>query len=216
MSQLRVSCFSLSLDGFAAGPAQSLENPTGIGGLEIHDWMFRTETFRRSVLGEGGGETGVDDDFVTRGLENIGAWIIGRNMFGAERGPWRDDSWKGWWGDSPPFHAPVFVLTQHARDPIEMAGGTTFHFVADGIHAALGRAQDAAHGMDVRLGGGVATIQQYLRAQLVHELHLAITPVLLGEGERLFSGVDMRALGYQCVERIVTDRVLHVVLKRET
>ncbi|MBZ0331402.1 dihydrofolate reductase family protein [Halomonas sp. ANAO-440] len=216
MSQLRVSCFSLSLDGFAAGPAQSLENPIGVGGLEVHEWMFRTETFRRSVLGEGGGETGVDDDFVTRGFENIGAWIIGRNMFGAERGPWRDDSWKGWWGDSPPFHAPVFVLTQHARDPIEMAGGTTFHFVNDGIHAALGRGRDAAHGMDVRLGGGVATIQQYLRAQLVDELHLAITPVLLGEGERLFSGVDMRALGYQCVERIVTDRVIHVVLKRET
>ncbi|RCV86819.1 dihydrofolate reductase family protein [Billgrantia montanilacus] len=214
MSQLHVSCFSLSLDGYAAGPEQSLENPTGLGGLEIHDWQFATATFRRTVLGEGSGETGVDDDFVARGFENIGAWVMGRNMFGPVRGPWLDDSWKGWWGDNPPFHTPVFVLTQHARDPIEMAGGTTFHFITDGIHVALERAREAANGRAVRLGGGVATIQQYLQAQLGDELHLAITPVVLGSGEHLFAGIDMRALGYHCVERVASERVTHIVLKR--
>ncbi|PMR73595.1 dihydrofolate reductase family protein [Billgrantia endophytica] len=214
MSQLRVSCFSISLDGFAAGPEQSLENPMGINGMEIHDWVFPTATFRRRVLGQEGGETGADDDLVVRGFENVGAWIMGRNMFGPVRGPWRDESWKGWWGDSPPFHSPVFVLTHHVRDPIEMPGGTTFHFVTQSIHAALERAREAAGEKDVRLGGGVATIQQYLRAQLVDELHLAITPVLLGAGERLFSGIDMRALGYRCVEKAVTDRATHLVLQR--
>ncbi|MFQ3787123.1 dihydrofolate reductase family protein [Halomonas sp. LR3S48] len=214
MTQLRVSCFSISLDGFAAGPEQSLENPMGLNGMEIHDWVFPTATFQQRVLGTQGGETGTDDDFVVRGFENVGAWILGRNMFGPVRGPWQDEEWKGWWGDSPPFHAPVFVLTHHARDPIEMAGGTTFHFVTEGIHAALERAKEASNGMDVRLGGGVATLQQYLRAQLVDELHLAITPALLGAGEHLFADIDMRALGYQCVERSATDRATHVVLQR--
>ncbi len=214
MSHLRVSCFSISLDGFAAGPRQSLESPLGINGLEIHGWIFPTKTFRRRVLGEGGGESGADDDFVARGFENIGAWIMGRNMFGPVRGPWPDDSWKGWWGDDPPFHAPVFVLSHHVRDPIEMPGGTTFYFVTEGIHVALERAREVAGDRDVRLGGGVATIQQFLRAQLVDELHLVITPVLLGGGEHLFSGIDVRALGYQCVERVASDRVTHVVLKR--
>lgn len=214
MSQLRVSCFSISLDGFAAGPEQSLENPMGINGLENQDWQFATGTFQRRVLGQAGGETGIDNDFVARGFDNIGAWIMGRNMFGPVRGPWHDDSWKGWWGDSPPFHAPVFVLTHHAREPIEMPGGTTFHFVTQGIHAALKHAREAAGGKDVRLGGGVATIRQYLQAQRVDELHLAVTPVLLGKGEGLFAGLDMRALGYQCVERVASDRVTHVVLKR--
>lgn len=214
MSQLRVSCFSISLDGFAAGPEQSLENPMGINGLENQDWQFATATFQQRVLGTQGGETGVDDDFVARGFENVGAWIMGRNMFGPVRGPWPDESWKGWWGDSPPFHAPVFVLTHHARKPIEMADGTTFHFITQGIHAALEQAREAAGGKDVRLGGGVATIRQYLQAQLVDELHLASTPVLLGAGENLFAGLDMRALGYRCVERSATDRVTHIVLKR--
>ncbi|MGQ4877243.1 dihydrofolate reductase family protein [Billgrantia sp. LNSP4103-1] len=214
MSQLRVACFSLSLDGFAAGPEQSLENPLGLGGQEIHDWQFSTATFQRNVLGKAGGETGVDDDFVARGFENVGAWILGRNMFGPVRGPWPDESWQGWWGDRPPFHAPAFVLTHHARDPIEMAGGTTFYFVTQGIHAALECAKEAAGGKDVRLGGGVATLQQYLRAQWVDELHLAITPVLLGAGERLFAEIDMRALGYRCTERMATDRATHVVIQR--
>ncbi|WP_355660937.1 dihydrofolate reductase family protein [Halomonas salifodinae] len=214
MSQLRVSCIGLSLDGFAAGPEQSLEHPMGLNGLENQDWQFATATFQRRVLGREEGEAGPDDDFVARGFENVGAWIMGRNMFGPERGPWQDEAWKGWWGDTPPFHAPVFVLTHHARDPIEMAGGTTFHFVTQGIHAALERAREAAGDKDVRLGGGVATIQQYLSARLVDELHLAIAPVLLGTGERLFAGIDMRALGYRCVERVATDRATHVVLRR--
>lgn len=214
MSQLRVSCFSLSLDGFAAGPRQSRENPLGMHGLEIHAWVFATVSFRQRVLGEIGGETGIDNDFVARGFENVGAWIMGRNMFGPVRGPWPDDSWKGWWGDNPPFHGPVFVLTHHARDPIEMPGGTTFYFVTEGIHAALERAREVAGDRDVRLGGGVATIQQYLQAQLVDELHLAITPVLLGEGEHLFSGINLRSLGYQCEERAVTERATHILLTR--
>ncbi|GEK46866.1 deaminase reductase [Bisbaumannia pacifica] len=214
MSQLRVSCIGLSLDGFAAGPEQSLEHPMGLNGLENQDWQFATATFQRRVLGREEGEAGPDDDFVARGFENVGAWIMGRNMFGPERGPWQDEAWKGWWGDTPPFHAPAFVLTHHARDPIEMAGGTTFHFVTEGIHGALERAREAAGDRDVRLGGGVATIQQYLRARLVDELHLAIAPVLLGAGERLFAGIDMRALGYRCVERVATDRATHVVLRR--
>jgi dihydrofolate reductase len=212
MSKLRVQCFSLSLDGFGAGPEQSLENPMGIGGLAIHEWVFPTATFQRVVLGQQTGTTGIDDDFAARGFQNIGAWILGRNMFGPVRGPWPDEHWKGWWGENPPYHTPVFVLTHHAREPIAMAGGTTFHFVTEGIHAALDRARAAAGGMDVRLGGGAATIRQYLRAGLVDELHLAIAPVLLGSGESLFSSIDMRALGYQCVEHVATEKATHVVL----
>lgn len=214
MSQLRVSCFSISLDGFAAGPEQSLENPMGINGLENQDWQFATATFQRRVLGQTGGETGPDDDFVARGFDNVGAWIMGRNMFGPVRGPWPDESWQGWWGDNPPFHMPVFVLTHHPRDPVEMPDGTTFYFVTEGIHAALERAREVAGGRDVRLGGGVATVQQYLRAQLVDELHLAVTSVLLGTGEYLFTGLDMRALGYRCTERVATEKVTHMVLRR--
>jgi dihydrofolate reductase len=214
MSQLRVSCFSLSLDGFAAGPEQSLENPMGINGLENQDWQFATATFQRRVLGQAGGKTGSDDDFVARGFEHVGAWIMGRNMFGPVRGPWPDESWRGWWGDNPPFHMSAFVLTHHPRPPVEMPDGTTFYFVTEGIHAALERAREAAGDRDVRLGGGVATVQQYLRAQLVDELHLAVTSVLLGTGERLFAGLDMRALGYRCVERVATEKVTHMVLRR--
>jgi dihydrofolate reductase len=213
MSRLRVQSFSISLDGFGAGPNQSLENPLGIGGLALHEWVFPTRTFQQ-MHGNGGGTTGVDDDFAARGFSNIGAWILGRNMFGPIRGPWPDASWKGWWGDTPPYHTPVFILTHHARESVTMNGGTTFHFVTDGIHSALERATDAANGQDVRLGGGVATIRQYLGAGLVDELHLAIAPILLGSGERLFSGIDMPSLGYQCVEHVATPNATHVVLKK--
>jgi dihydrofolate reductase len=214
MSRLRVSSFSLSLDGFGAGPAQSLDHPAGTGGLEIHDWVFPTATFRRRLYGDEMGTTGTDDDFVARGFANVGAWIMGRNMFGPVRGPWPDDDWKGWWGGNPPFHTPVFVLTQHPRAPVVMEGGTTFHFVTDGIHAALERARAAAGGKDVRLGGGVDTIRQYLRAGLVDELHLALVPVLLGSGEHLLADIDMRALGYRCTGHVAGENATHILLSR--
>jgi dihydrofolate reductase len=213
MGKFRVSSFSLSLDGFGAGPEQSRENPLGVGGEALHEWVVPTRTFQ-AMRGSGGGTTGVDDDFAARGFANIGAWILGRNMFGPIRGPWPDESWKGWWGDTPPYHTAVFVLTHHPRAPIEMKGGTTFHFVTEGIEAALTRATKAAAGKDVRLGGGVATIRQYLRAGLVDELHLAIAPVLLGSGEHLFAGIDMLRLGYACSEHAATAKATHVVLTR--
>lgn len=213
MSKLRVQSFSISIDGFGAGPDQSLENPLGIGGLALHEWVFPTKTFQK-MHGTDGGATGIDDDFAARGIHNVGAWILGRNMFGPIRGPWPDTNWKGWWGDSPPYHTPVFVLTNHSRESIAMDGGTTFHFVTDGIYSALERAADAANGMDVRLGGGVATIRQYLRAGLIDELHVAIAPILLGSGESLFSDIDMMSLGYRCVEHVATQRATHMILKK--
>jgi dihydrofolate reductase len=213
MSKLRVQSFSLSLDGFGAGPNQSLENPLGTGGLALHEWAIATRTFQQ-LFGNDGGTTGIDDDYIARGFSNIGAWVLGRNMFGPIRGPWPDTSWKGWWGDTPPYHTPVYILTHHAREPVTMEGGTTFHFVTEGIHSALQRATEAANGQDVRLGGGVATIQQYLRAGLVDELHLAIAPVLLGSGERFFSDIDMLSQGYECVEHVGTANATHVVLKK--
>jgi dihydrofolate reductase len=213
VSKLRVECFSLSVDGFGAGPDQSLDNPLGVGGMALHEWVFPTATFQK-MIGNDGGTAGIDNDFAARGFQNIGAWILGRNMFGPVRGPWPDESWKGWWGEEPPYHTSVFVLTHHARAPIAMKGGTTFHFVTEGIHAALDRAREAARGSDVRLGGGVATIQQYLRARLVDELHLAIAPVVLGAGERLFADVDLRALGYGCVKSVASDKATHVILGR--
>jgi dihydrofolate reductase len=213
MSKLRVACFSISLDGFGAGPNQGLEHPLGVGGHELHPWLIPTATFQK-MFGNEGGTTGVDNDFAARGIDNLGAWILGRNMFGPVRGPWPDDKWKGWWGDNPPYHCQVFVLTHHARESIAMEGGTTFHFVTDGIRSALDRARQAAAGRDIRLGGGVATIQQYLRAGLLDELHIAITPVLLGSGERLFAGVDTRALGYKCVEHVASELATHVVLRK--
>lgn len=213
MPKLRVQSFSISIDGFGAGPNQSLENPLGVGGLALHTWAFPTRTFQR-MHGNGAGTTGIDDDYIARGFHNIGAWILGRNMFGPIRGPWPDAEWKGWWGDNPPYHTPVFVLTNHARESITMEGGTTFHFVTDGIHVALDQAFEAAKGQDVRLGGGVATIQQYLRAGLVNEMHLAISPTLLGSGERLFTDIDMLSLGYRCVEHIATPQATHVVLQK--
>jgi dihydrofolate reductase len=210
---LRVSSFSVSLDGYGAGPNQSLEHPLGVGGLELHQWFFPTRTFQR-MHGEGDGATGVDDEFAAKGFQNVGAWILGRNMFGPIRGPWPDDAWKGWWGANPPYHVPTFVLTHHARPSITMEGGTTFHFVTDGIHAALERATAAANGKDVRVGGGVATIQQYLRAGLVDEMHLAIAPVILGSGELLLAGLNLRAMGYSCREFVPGTNATHVVLAR--
>lgn len=213
MSRLRVQSFSISLDGYGAGPQQSLENPLGIGGMGLHEWLRPTRTFQ-TMFGTDAGCSGIDDDFAARGLRNIGAWILGRNMFGPLRGPWPDANWNGWWGDNPPYHTPVFVLTHHPRAPVTMQGGTTFHFVTDGIHGALDRALEAANGQDVRLGGGVATIRQYLRAGLVDELHLAIAPILLGAGEALFHEIDLPSLGYRCVEHIATQNATHVVLKK--
>jgi len=211
---LRVPSFSISIDGYAAGPSQDLQNPLGAGGLALFDWFFQTRTWRR-MQGQDGGETGVDDDMAAKGFEGIGAWIVGRNMFGPVRGPWPNDDWKGWWGEDPPFHTPVFVLTHHPRAPIAMKGGTVFHFVTDGIHAAFERARDAAGGRDVRLGGGAATIRQYLRAALIDELHLVISPVLLGAGEPLMTGLDLPALGYECVEHIPGKRAAaHVTIRK--
>ena len=213
MTQVRVGSFTISLDGYAAGPDQDIDHPLGVGGTDLHQWFIPTRTFQRSHGAENG-TTGVDDDFAARGFGNVGAWILGRNMFGPARGPWLDTDWKGWWGDNPPYHVPVFILTHHARAPIDMEGGTTFHFVTGGIHEALDRARAAANGKDVRIGGGANVIRQYLQEGLIDELHIAISPVLLGSGERLFEGADLRALGYECVEFIGTEKASHVVLRR--
>jgi len=215
VSRLIVSSFGLSIDGFGAGPQQSLDNPLGVGGPALMQWAFTTRTFQR-MHGGSGGSTGIDEDFAARGFANVGAWILGRNMFGPVRGPWPDDEWKGWWGANPPYHVPVFVLTHHAREAIPMEGGTTFHFVCDGIHAALAQAKAAAQGRDVRIGGGPATIRQYLVAALIDELHLALSPTLLGSGEPLLAGIDLPALGYACSEHVASPHAMHVVLtKRE-
>lgn len=213
MPKLRVNAFTLSLDGFGAGPDQGLANPLGIGGGELHKWMVGTRSFHQ-MIGKDGGTVGVDESFTARGFENVGAWILGRNMFGPIRGEWPDDSWKGWWGDNPPYHVPVFVLTHHKRAPIVMEGGTTFHFVTAGIHAALEQAKAAADGKDVRVGGGVSTIRQYLEKRLIDEMHLAISPILLGSGEHLFTGLDMRELGYRCTGQVATADATHVTIGR--
>jgi dihydrofolate reductase len=213
MTRVRVEGFTISLDGFGAGPNQDIDNPLGIGGTELHEWFRPTRTFQRLVFGKDGGTTGVNDDFAARGFRNVGAEILGRNMFGPVRGEW-DLTWKGWWGDDPPFHCPVFVLTHHARPPLEMEGGTTFHFVTGGHREALDRARKAAAGKDIRIGGGPNTIRQYLRDGLIDELHIAIAPILLGRGEPLFEGIDLRALGYECIEFIAAEKATHVVLRR--
>jgi dihydrofolate reductase len=221
MSKLRVNAFGISIDGYGAGPDQALENPMGLGGMALHQWVLGTKTFQKmhadfaaSLIGDVPGREGPDDDFAARGFANIGAWILGRNMFAHSRGPWTEDGWTGWWGKNPPYHVPVFVLTHHPRPSIEMEGGTTFHFVTDGIHAALNRAKEGAQGKDVRLGGGAATIRQYLSVGLIDEIHLAIGPVLLGRGEPLLAGIDMVRLGYKCTEHVSTDDATHVVLTR--
>ena len=214
MGQIRVAGFSLSLDGFGAGPEQSLENPLGRRGRDLHGWFFGTKTFR-AMFGEEGGTDGVDETFAHRSMDGFGAFILGRNMFGPVRGDWPDDSWKGWWGDNPPYHAPTFVLTHHARAPIVMEGGTTFHFVTDGIHAALEQAREAAGSRDVKIGGGVSTVRQYVEAGLIDELHVAVSPVLLGRGEAMFAGLDLPALGYGVRETVATDLATHVVMGRQ-
>jgi dihydrofolate reductase len=214
MTKVRVASFSVSIDGYGAGPEQSLENPLGVGGLALHEWAFATRTFRKMFAQEGGA-TGPDDDFAARGFAGVGAWILGRNMFGPVRGAWPDESWKGWWGPNPPYHCPVFVLTHHPREALAMEGGTTFHFVTDGIEAALERATKAANGAEVRIGGGVAAIRQYLQARLVDEMHLAISPILLGRGEALFAGLDLPKLGYRRSEHVQTANATHVVLVKD-
>ena len=212
---VKVLCFGVSLDGFAAGPQQSLQNPLGVGGPELMEWFFPTQVFQRMHGGAATGETGVDNQMAARGFDNIGAWILGRNMFGPVRGPWPDEAWQGWWGDEPPYHVPAFVLTHHARPELCMQGGTDFHFVTDGIASALEQAQAAAKGRDVRIGGGAATVRQFLQAGLIDELHLAVRPVLLGAGENLWQGLDMRALGYAVAEVVQGERATHVTVRKQ-
>jgi dihydrofolate reductase len=213
MSKLRVQSFTISIDGFGAGPGQDLQNPLGVRGPELMEWFFHTRAWRR-MHGHDDGETGVDNTIAEEALTGLGAWILGRNMFGPIRGAWPDERWKGWWGDEPPYHTPVFVLTHHPRASLSMAGGTTFHFVTGGIHAALEQATAAAGHRDVRVGGGVATIRQYLRAALIDEMHLALRPVLLGTGEHLLRDIDLRALGYECVKYTAGERATHVLLRK--
>ena len=215
MSKLRVQSFGVSLDGYAAGSDQDLQHPLGVRGPELMEWFFPTRVFQK-MHGQGDGESGVDNAMAEQGFAGIGAWILGRNMFGPVRGPWPDENWRGWWGEEPPYHVPVFVLTHHARPPLTMRGGTVFHFVTDGIHAALAQARAAAGGLDVRVGGGVATVREYLRAKLIDELHLAIRPVVLGAGENLWRDIDASGLGYECVKHVAGERALHVFLRRKT
>jgi dihydrofolate reductase len=215
MTKLRIDSFTISADGYGAGPTQQLETPVGEGGEQLHKWLVATRTFQKMHGGDGGA-TGADDEFAQRGFENVGAWILGRNMFGPVRGEWPDESWKGWWGDNPPYHCDVFVLTHHPRSAIKMEGGTMFHFVTDGIHAALEHAKHAAKGRDVRLGGGVATIRQYLRARLVDQIHFAISPVILGRGEPVFADLDLPTLGYERVEHVPTAAATHLVLRKRS
>jgi dihydrofolate reductase len=213
MSKIKVAAFSVSLDGFGAGLGQSIKDPLGARGEELHNWIFPTKMFRQ-IGGKDGGTTGVDNDFAQRSMENIGAWIMGRNMFGPVRGPWPDNEWKGWWGETPPYHVPVFVLTHHAREPITMKGGTTFHFITDGIEAAVEAAKKVANGKDIRIGGGVSTIRQCLQAGYIDEMQLTFAPVFFGSGEHLFSGIDLNALGFKQVQQINGEQAMHVVLNK--
>ena len=214
MPKVRVASFSVSLDGFGAGVHQDINNPLGLRGPEMFSWFFQTDVFKK-MYGEGGGSTGIDNQMALAGFENVGAWILGRNMFGPVRGPWPDDSWKGWWGDTPPYHVPVFVLTHHARAPLAMNGGTTFHFVTDGLDSALKQAKAAAAGKDVRIGGGVSTIRQYLQAGAIDEMHLALSPVLMGEGENLFSGMNLHQLGFTSIKTVAGENATHVMMKKK-
>lgn len=215
MSKLFVRCFAISIDGFGAGPNQDLQNPLGVRGPELMEWFFHTR-FWQAMQGHEGGEEGIDNGIAERSFDSIGAWILGRNMFGPVRGPWPDENWKGWWGEEPPYHVPTFVLTHFGRPTLKMKGGTDFHFVTDGIHSALKQAKEAAAGRDVRLGGGVATVRQYLQAGLIDEMHLALRPILLGTGEHLWHGIDMRALSYECEKSVTGERATHVFLRKKT
>jgi len=213
MSKVRVANFAISIDGYSSAPGQSQKDPFGPGGMRVMEWFFPTESFQK-MQGKPGGETGIDNDFSLRSMTGMGAWILGRNMFAHSRGPWTDDGWKGWWGKNPPYHVPTFILTHHKRDPIEMEGGTTFYFVTDGIASALEQAQKAAGDKDIRIGGGATTVRQYLQAGLVDEMHLVQSGVLLGAGESIFAGADLRGLGYECVERVVGERAVHLIVRR--
>lgn len=214
MGKVHVSAFGITLDGFSAGPDQSLNDPLGVNGKDMMEWFFPTKTFIEQHGGEGG-ETGIDNDFAAKSMTGNGAWILGRNMFGPVRGPWPDDEWKGWWGEEPPYHVPTFVLTHHAREPLEMKGGTTFHFVTDGIESALEQAKAAAGDQDIRIGGGSATVRQYLKARLIDELHLAMRPVFLGKGESIFEGLDLRELGYEVAESVQGERATHLIIRKQ-
>lgn len=215
MTKIRVDNFTISIDGYSAGPHQSLENPLGEGGEKLHQWLASTKTFQQQVLGKSEGTTGVDNEFAEKGFENIGAWIMGRNMFSPYRGK-PNAEWKGWWGGNPPYHAPVFILTHHARPSIEMEGDTTFHFITDGIHEALERAREAAKEKDIRILGGASTIQQFLREGLIDQVHIAVSPILLGSGEHLCEGLDLKTLGYECTEYVASEKATHVVLSRQS
>ena len=214
MGKVHVSAYSITLDGFSAGPDQSLENPLGVGGVEMMEWMFPTKMFAE-MQKKDGGETGVDNDFAMKSMAGNGAWILGRNMFGPVRGAWPDDEWKGWWGDEPPYHVPTFVLTHYPREPIEMKGGTTFHFVTDGIHSALEQAKAAASDKDIRIGGGAATVRQYLKERLIDELHLALRPIFLGNGESIFEGLNLRELGYKVEDTVPGERAMHLLVRKQ-
>ena len=214
MSKIKVKCFSISLDGYGAGPFQSLENPLGLRGTEVHTWMFPTKTFGK-MIGRNDGTEGVDNDLVEKSFENIGAWIMGRNMFGPIRGNWTDDEWKGWWGEEPPYHVPVFVLTHYERKSVKMKGGTVFHFVTDGIVSAVEKAKEAAAGKDIRIGGGVSTIRQFLQAGYIDEMHFALSPIFLGSGENLFSGIDVPNLGFNKIQTINGEGATHFILTKD-
>jgi dihydrofolate reductase len=212
MAKVRVAAFSISIDGFGAGPLQDINHPLGVRGVELHTWLRNTELFKR-MQGQSGSK-GLDNDLALKSFDNVGAWVLGRNMFGPVRGPWKDDSWKGWWGENPPYHTPVFVLTHHSRSPLEMEGGTTFHFVTDGLESALGKAKEAAKGKDVRIGGGVSVLRQYLAAGQIDEIHLAVSPVFLGEGEHLFHGINFAQLGFTSFKTIAGENATHVLIKK--
>jgi dihydrofolate reductase len=215
MGKVRVAAFSISIDGFGAGPKQDLQNPLGLRGTELHKWFFPTDTFKK-MQGQGPGSTGINNDFAQQSFKDVGAWILGRNMFGPIRGAWADDPWKGWWGDTPPYHAPVFVLTHHPRPSLAMNGGTTFHFVTDGLDSALAKAKEAAKEMDVRIGGGVSVIRQYLAAGEIDEMHLVLSPVLLGEGENLFSGINLAQIGYLPAQITPGENATHILIKKNS
>lgn len=213
MSKVRVNAFSISVDGYGAGTDQSVADPLGRRGEELHEWVFGTRTFRK-MYGNDGGSDGVDEGYAARAMAGLGAWIMGRNMFGPVRGEWPDHDWKGWWGDTPPYHCPVFVLTHHERPPLEMAGGTVFHFVTDGIESALAQARTAAGERDIRIGGGVETVREYLAARAIDELHIPVAPVLLGKGEALFAGLDLDALGYRVTRQEAGEKAVHLTIVR--